>query len=96
MYVVKWYERKIGQAAGLFLLAEGVRGLISIKTGSAMPRQVYYVCNRKKCEHCAADCHHTKDLAYALYDEHPEDQFEFYGSPDHGVVSIWEKVRRTK
>lgn len=28
-------------------------------------QDVLYICNRKKCECCYPECHHTKDIHYA-------------------------------
>ena len=48
-------------------------------------RKVYYVCNRKRCERCFDECHHTTQIEYALYETH--DVFE------PGVDgSIWEAI----
>ena len=33
-------------------------------------RDKYYICDRKKCEHCAKGCIYTKDINHALYKDH--------------------------
>lgn len=33
-------------------------------------RDKYYICDRKKCEHCAKGCIYTKDITHALYKNH--------------------------
>lgn len=50
---------------------------------------VYYVCDRKRCEHCAKDCNHTTDINHALYATHSE----FIFHPDPLQSSEWEVVR---
>ena len=50
-----------------------------------MEHKILYVCNRKRCadpgaETCGMDeCKRTTDIHFALYDDHPEDQFEEFG-----------------
>lgn len=34
------------------------------------PRKVMYICNRKKCQNCIPECHHTSDPAFAKYHDH--------------------------
>lgn len=65
--------------------------MITIRTGDGRVRKVFYVCNRKRCEHCAKECRHTTDEAFALYDEHTD--FAMVRDDKMGEVSWWEKVR---
>ena len=62
--------------------------MIKIKSNNnpKQPRKLYYVCNRKRCEKCYPECHHTTQIEYALYETH--DQFE------PGLdCSMWEVIR---
>lgn len=43
---------------------------IKSKNKKPRPRKVMYICNRKKCQHCIPECHHTSDPAFAKYKEH--------------------------
>ena len=52
-----------------------------------MLRKKYYVCDRKRCEHCSTECHHTTDERHAKYDSHYDFELQRDGS-------LWEKVRR--
>ena len=60
----------------------------TFKIGRAKPKKTFYVCDRKKCEYCAAGCHHTTDIEHALYSEHTEFVPEETG--------LWERVRDGK
>ena len=51
------------------------------------PKRIFYVCNRKRCERCSDECHHTADIAYALYDTHDDLVPERDGT-------LWERIRR--
>ena len=48
-------------------------------------KKIVYVCNRKRCASFGAvtcgseECNHTTDKHFALYDDHPIDQFEEFG-----------------
>lgn len=46
--------------------------MITIPAPAVEEKRRYYVCNRKRCENCCADCNHTTDLEYALYDTHTD------------------------
>lgn len=61
--------------------------MIVIKSGRERPRTRYYICDRKRCDNCAALCRHTADITHALYDDHPDEGF----SVIDGVM--WEKPR---
>ena len=43
-----------------------------------LPR--YYICDRKKCEHCIPECKHTADILHARDDDLSDVQFELYNS----------------
>ena len=43
---------------------------IKSKNKKPRPLKVMYICNRKKCQHCIPECHHTSDPAFAKYKEH--------------------------
>lgn len=60
----------------------------TFKIGHSKPKRTYYVCDRKKCDYCAAGCKHTTDIDHALYEEHTEFTPEQTG--------LWERVRDGK
>ena len=31
-------------------------------------KRKFYICDRKKCDLCSEECHHTSDRSHALYD----------------------------
>ncbi len=35
-----------------------------------------YVCNRKRCEKCRAECNHTTELKFAKYKNHKKKDFK--------------------
>lgn len=65
--------------------------MMIVKTGKPQPRRMYYICNRKRCENCAKDCHYTLDEDFALYAEHK--LFEVAGEGDLYEVAHGKGVR---
>lgn len=51
--------------------------MLTAKTGRKREPMTFYVCDRKRCDHCSPQCHHTKDINHALYKTHVE--FEYHG-----------------
>lgn len=49
-------------------------------------KRKFYVCDRKRCTHCAEDCHHTTDINHALYEDHTD--FVWLGD-----TGEWEVIR---
>lgn len=56
----------------------------------------FYVCNGRKCPSCnwndPRECHHTMDIKYARYKDHPEGSFDCLRHPDLGR-QLWERIR---
>ena len=73
--------------------------MIRIAGPRPKPPTVFYVCNGKKCPTCRwnepDECHHTTDLDYARYEDHPEGSFDIRPHPDFGS-QMWERIRRGK
>lgn len=60
----------------------------TFKIGRPKPKKTYYVCDRKRCERCAAGCRHTTDIDHALYETHTDFELE------NG--ELWERVKDGK
>lgn len=58
------------------------------------PKQIFYVCNQQKCPGCDGGwCRHTTDIDYALYDDHPDETFDYRQSDVFGP-QLWERFRK--
>ena len=75
-------------------LAEEV-GSFCVRGKMKAPKR-FYVCNGQKCPGCKWDekdaCHHTSDITFARYTDHPDDTFEVRMSRDFGP-QLWERPR---
>lgn len=60
----------------------------SFKIGRPKPKRTFYVCDRKKCDRCAAGCHYTTDISHALYTKHTDFTLEETG--------LWEVITQAK
>lgn len=52
--------------------------------------KIYYICDKKKCEHCAPYCEHTTDIEHSLNRDDLNDRlFEYLRIGDH--IAFFEK-----
>ena len=53
--------------------------------------EVLYICDRKACENCSEECHHTSDIEHAVnrYDFNGR-MFQFLECGDGGRVGFFE------
>lgn len=74
--------------------AKFCRKFVSILPPPPPPKaktEVFYLCDRRKCENCSSDCTHTSDIRHAVNFRMNGEVFEEYESAD-SLSSILEEL----